>query len=437
MNGSSTPTASMDNVEDGKIETYDLTKSGITDPDLVWRFGRWRLADMALRLDLYEVTQGIESLQHVPGDLVAFQHHAALLGLTRGRIKSRTLNGSNQVIAVTIDDLVTFETGKTYSARVRLIDDAGAGQFVERAVQNDAGGTLFAEAWTGSNGAAWPTARWNAADLQGTGSSATIQANAGRLLATGEATARARVIAKSGPLTNFSLFALVTIATGGQTANNEFHNLNFRASGAWSATNEQDRLHGYSLELAHRRRRAPTPARFGCQQHAHRARCAGRQGLGHVAMVRAGTLPGQHDPMPGLARRRAIHLGHRRHERGPCRGRHLARHRERRRRRRAHGDLGQPLDRDAGDGDGAAVLRAVRRGGRPGHRRPAGIRRDQPRDHQRGRQGGDTRARHDGAADAGRRGARRSTLRTPGRSRRSKASSRCRATSSAWPRPCR
>lgn len=107
---------------------------------------------------------------------------------------------------------------------------------------------LFQELWTGSDGAAWSTQRWNAADIQGTGA-VDIQGNAGRLLAQGVSQGRARIISKSGQIANFDLTTQVTIASGDQTANNEFHNLNFRASGVWSATNEQDRLNGYSLEF--------------------------------------------------------------------------------------------------------------------------------------------------------------------------------------------
>ena len=237
------------NTNDGNVEVYDLTKAGITDPDLVWRHARWRLADMSLRLGIHAVRQGIENLQHVPGDLVAFQHYVPLLGLGRGRIKSHLLDVGGAVTAVTIDDEILMEAGHTYEVRVRLIDDSGVDQYLIRGVHNDAGGTLFTETWTGTNGAAWPTARWNAADPQGAGSAVDIQSNAGRLLAMGEASARARIIAKSGALLDFGLTAQITIATGGQTANNEFHNLNFRASGAWSVSNEQDRLHGYSLEF--------------------------------------------------------------------------------------------------------------------------------------------------------------------------------------------
>jgi hypothetical protein len=129
------------NVEDGKIETFDLTRAGISTPDLAWRHARYRLADIALRLDIYRVTQDFEALQHVPGDLVGFQHDVPLLGLGRGRIKAVSLNGSNEVIGIEIDDAIMMELGKTYDARVRLIDDADASQFIARAVTTIPGET--------------------------------------------------------------------------------------------------------------------------------------------------------------------------------------------------------------------------------------------------------------------------------------------------------
>jgi hypothetical protein len=110
---------------------------GITDPDLVWKFGRWRLAEMQLRPDTHSFSQDIERLVINRGNPVEFGHDVPLAGLGSGRIKAITgppmldesgeemLDESGNPLAgdgaagAVLDEPVTMEAGKTYQLRWR------------------------------------------------------------------------------------------------------------------------------------------------------------------------------------------------------------------------------------------------------------------------------------------------------------------------------
>jgi len=91
---------------------------GVTDPALVWKHGRFHIAQARLRPEQVSISTGWEQLICQRGDRVRLTHDVMLIGLGAGRVKAV----AGQV--VTTDETVTIEAGKTYGLTFRVPDDA-------------------------------------------------------------------------------------------------------------------------------------------------------------------------------------------------------------------------------------------------------------------------------------------------------------------------
>ena len=100
-----------------KFEVLELT--GVTSADQAWRDGRYHLAVMKLRPELYEVNMDVENLICTRGDLVKVVHDVPSLGLGYARIKSVTVDGGGNATSITIDDAFTMASGTNYAVRIR------------------------------------------------------------------------------------------------------------------------------------------------------------------------------------------------------------------------------------------------------------------------------------------------------------------------------
>lgn len=98
---------------------------GVTDPDLIWKHGRFHIAQNRLRPEKISLSVGWEHLVCTRGDRVRVTHDVLLTGLASGRIKSV----AGQV--VTFDEMVTIEDGNTYGMQFRVPSDA---RTIDRAV---------------------------------------------------------------------------------------------------------------------------------------------------------------------------------------------------------------------------------------------------------------------------------------------------------------
>jgi hypothetical protein len=87
---------------------------GVTDPALVWKHGRFQIAQARLRPEKITISAGWENLICTRGDRVAVTHDVLLIGLNAGRVKSVV----GQVVS--FDDTVTVVGGKTYGMSFRL-----------------------------------------------------------------------------------------------------------------------------------------------------------------------------------------------------------------------------------------------------------------------------------------------------------------------------
>ncbi len=97
-----------------KFEGLDFP--GVTDPKLIWKHGRYHIAQLRLQRETYSLTTDFEHLVCTRGDRVRVNHDVVLWGLGAARVKAVSAGG------VTLDDTLPMETGKTYSMRFRLAD---------------------------------------------------------------------------------------------------------------------------------------------------------------------------------------------------------------------------------------------------------------------------------------------------------------------------
>lgn len=111
--------------ENSATEFRNLEFPGITDSDLVWKHGRFHIAQARLRREKFSVWMDFENFTCTRGDLVLLTHDVISQGLASARVKSVTDNGTHAT-AIVIDEEVAMETGKTYAIEIRTADEAGA-----------------------------------------------------------------------------------------------------------------------------------------------------------------------------------------------------------------------------------------------------------------------------------------------------------------------
>jgi hypothetical protein len=100
------------------FETVELP--GCSSATQAWREGRYQHAVGRLRPEDHTVTMDIEALRCTLGDYVLFTHDVISIGIMSSRVKSRTVNGSNQVTALQLEDDCYFEPGVTQNYVVRV-----------------------------------------------------------------------------------------------------------------------------------------------------------------------------------------------------------------------------------------------------------------------------------------------------------------------------
>ncbi len=96
---------------------------GITDPDLIWKFARYYIAQARLRPEEYTLYMDFEHLACSRGDLVRVSHDISEWGLGWGRVKSLVTSGSNTT-GVILDEHITMKADASYVTRFRLMDNS-------------------------------------------------------------------------------------------------------------------------------------------------------------------------------------------------------------------------------------------------------------------------------------------------------------------------
>lgn len=115
------------------VVTEGLELPGITDPDLVWKEARRRQYELDHRPDTYTVNQDFEHIAHTRGALVRLSHDVLDRTQKSGRVRAVDAGAG----IVTLDELVTMETGQIYACRFRRED----GQSLLRTVTTVPGDT--------------------------------------------------------------------------------------------------------------------------------------------------------------------------------------------------------------------------------------------------------------------------------------------------------
>ena len=102
-----------------KFQTYTLM--GITDSDQAYTEGRYHMAAMILRPEMFVLQVDVEHIVCTRGDRVKVTHDVPLIGLGFGRLTSAT-NIGGDIYELGLDSEVTMVTGNNYALRLRLAD---------------------------------------------------------------------------------------------------------------------------------------------------------------------------------------------------------------------------------------------------------------------------------------------------------------------------
>ncbi|EJB02876.1 hypothetical protein Rleg9DRAFT_1690 [Rhizobium leguminosarum bv. trifolii WSM597] len=99
-----------------KLEGVDF--SGVTDTDLIWKHGRYHIAQLRLQRETHSLDTDFEHLVCTRGDRVRVNHDVVMWGAGTGRVRAVTSSPDG----VVLDDLLTMQAGKIYSMRFRSSD---------------------------------------------------------------------------------------------------------------------------------------------------------------------------------------------------------------------------------------------------------------------------------------------------------------------------
>ncbi|NOR27615.1 MAG: hypothetical protein GQ540_03690 [Lutibacter sp.] len=97
-----------------------LEFKGITNSEQIFKFGRYYLAAMKLRPEIYSLNVDVEQLVCTRGDLVYVSNDIPLWGTGWGRVKTINTSGST-VVSFTVDETIDVFVGE-YAIRIRKSD---------------------------------------------------------------------------------------------------------------------------------------------------------------------------------------------------------------------------------------------------------------------------------------------------------------------------
>lgn len=106
-----------------KYEGLELP--GITDPNQIYKDGRYHIATARLRPEIHKFYTDVEFIVALKGDPVRLQHDVPKIGLGAARVKARLVDDPvtpTEVLAVTLDEPIAMEGGKLYAIRFRYDD---------------------------------------------------------------------------------------------------------------------------------------------------------------------------------------------------------------------------------------------------------------------------------------------------------------------------
>ena len=112
--------------ESNASNVIEWEQDGVTDPDLIWKHGRLRLAEMRLRPEVYTLNCEAESLTLRRGDRIRCLHDVTFWGITSGVICRVIKSADGRITGIELDEYCPMDVNKTYGVRITnsLLTDA-------------------------------------------------------------------------------------------------------------------------------------------------------------------------------------------------------------------------------------------------------------------------------------------------------------------------
>lgn len=101
-----------------------MSFEGVTVPDTITRHTRFAAATSIHQNERWSFAQDMEYLAYSRGDVIGVTHDVLVVGKASGRIKSVTKDGSNNVVAITVDEDLQITDGDDFGVVIRTPDDA-------------------------------------------------------------------------------------------------------------------------------------------------------------------------------------------------------------------------------------------------------------------------------------------------------------------------
>ncbi|WP_304049107.1 TipJ family phage tail tip protein [Desulfovibrio piger] len=112
--------------ESNASNVIEWEQDGVTDPDLIWKHGRLRLAEMRLRPEVYTLNCEAESLTLRRGDRIRCLHDVTFWGITNGVICRVIKSADGRITGIELDEYCPMDANKAYGVRITnsLLTDA-------------------------------------------------------------------------------------------------------------------------------------------------------------------------------------------------------------------------------------------------------------------------------------------------------------------------
>lgn len=125
-----------------RFETIDMF--GVTDPEQIWKDGRYFQAVAVLRPETFELNCDFEHLVASQGDMVLVTHDVISVGIASGRITQVVTSDSPEVVTrIVVDELLTFMPGEDHGVSIRTVNNRRVTAQVENAVGSTKTLTFF------------------------------------------------------------------------------------------------------------------------------------------------------------------------------------------------------------------------------------------------------------------------------------------------------
>ena len=114
-----------DGYDEANAEKFSVIDApGVTDPEHVYKMGRFHLAQILLRREVWTFDSDFEYLVARRGDRIKLSHDILLVGLASARIVTVHLDTAQQeVISIEIDERVSLSNGVNYGVSIRTLKD--------------------------------------------------------------------------------------------------------------------------------------------------------------------------------------------------------------------------------------------------------------------------------------------------------------------------